>query len=185
MNAPPRKNRLSPPLMFVFRAANAARDAREAKAGPGSGARVVAAGDVRTRAPQRVAVTEQTLRREVARDLEVLLNCVSMESSTDLTDFPAVRKSVLNYGFPDIAHRTIDELSAADLDQEIAEILRTFEPRLIASTIRVTRDKSVGDEELRIRYTVHSDLSCEPLNVPLQFFADVDVTTGNIQIHRL
>ena len=172
-----RKNRLSPPLMFVFRAAHAARDAKASAKG-----RLNAA---RSRMSQRVAITERDLRREVSRDLETLLNCVAMESTIDLSDFPAVRRSVLNYGFPDIAHRTIDELAASDLDVEIERILRLFEPRLLTASLRVTRDKSVDEDELKIRYIVQSDLQCEPLNLPLEFVADVELTTGKIQIDRL
>ena len=175
-----RKNRLSPPLMFVFRAAHAARDG---KAGGSDAKR--GAGGARSRQSQRVAVTEQTLRREVARDLETLMNCVSMDSTIDLTDFPAVRKSILNFGFPDIAHRTIDELAVSDLDAEIEGVLKLYEPRLLTTSLRVTRDKRVRTDELKIRYIVHADLTCEPLNVPLQFVADVDATSGKIQIQRL
>ena len=115
-----RKNRLSPPLMFVFRAANQARDSKQ-----GAGRSRGVDGE-RPRPAQRVPITEATLRREVARDLESLMNCVAMESSTDLTDFPAVRKSILNYGFPDISHRTIDELSAKDLDRDLEGVLRLY-----------------------------------------------------------
>lgn len=176
-----RKNRLSPPLMFVFRSAHQARDA---KAGLNRGPED-ARGENRARPTQRVAITEATLRREVSRDLESLMNCVAMESSTDLTDFPFVRKSILNFGFPDIAHRTIDELAASDLDTGLEEVLRLFEPRLVASTLRVERDRTVDVDDLKIRYIVHSDLSCEPLNVPLEFVADIETTTGKIMIQRL
>lgn len=177
-----RKNRLSPPLMFVFRAAHAARDAKGRVEKPRAAG---AAGGERPRPAQRAPITEMTLRREVSRDLESLMNCVAMESTIDLTDFPAVAKSILNYGFPDIAHRTIDELSASDIDTQIEAVLRLFEPRLIASSLRVVRDRTVDPDELKIRYIVHSDLSCEPLNVPLQFVADIEATTGKIQIQRL
>lgn len=167
--------------MYVFRAAHAARDGKaSARTGRGSDS-----DKARSRAAQRVAVTEQTLRREVARDLETLMNCVSMESTVDLTDFPAVRKSILNFGFPDIAHRTIDELAVSDLDAEIEAVLKRYEPRLIAASLRVTRDPKVSVDDLKIRYVINADLSCEPLNVPLQFVADVDATSGKIQIQRL
>jgi len=113
------------------------------------------------------------------------MNCVAMESTIDLTDFPAVRKSILNYGFPDIAHRTIDELEGAGLDAEIEAVLKLYEPRLVAASLRVRRDRNVDRDSLKIRYIVTSDLSCEPLNVPLEFMADIEVTTGKILIQRL
>jgi type VI secretion system protein ImpF len=177
------KKRLSPPLMYVFRAAHAAHDSKsKAYESASSDKR---AGDGRSRLSQRVAINERTLRGEVARDLETLMNCVAMSSSVDLDMYPAVQRSILNYGFPDIAHRSIDELAASDLDQEIERILRLFEPRLIEASMRVTRDRSVDIDDLKIRYIVHADLACEPINIPLQFVADLEVTTGKIQIHRL
>ena len=182
MAEPDRRNRLSPPLMNVFRAAHAARDARV-----GTGAQVDAQerGSARARQTQRVAITDKMLRVEVARDLELLMNCVAMESTIDLTDFPAVRKSILNFGFPDIAHRTIDELVVSDLDEEIAEVLRRFEPRLEEASLRVTRDKSVRADQLKIRYVVEADLICEPLNIPLKFIADLEMVTGKIKFDRI
>jgi type VI secretion system protein ImpF len=178
-----RRNRLSPPLMHVFRAAHEAKDAR---ARPATRAEDEGR-DLRasSRQTQRVAITEFTLRREVARDLESLMNSVAMESTVDLTDFPAVRRSILNYGFPDIAHRTMDELEGAGLDAEIEAVLKLYEPRLVAASLRVRRDRNVDPDSLKIRYIVSSDLSCEPLNVPLEFMADIEVTSGKIMIQRL
>ena len=34
-------------------------------------------------------------------------------------------------------------------------------------------------------WTVRADLFCEPLNVPIEFVADVEVDTGKIMINRL
>jgi type VI secretion system protein ImpF len=182
MAEPGPRNRLSPPLMYVFRAAHARRDARVAIDNkPGSDDRTV----VRARQAQRTAITDKTLRAEVARDLEMLMNCISLDSTLDLRDFPAVRRSVLNYGFPDIAHRTIDELEVSDLDTEIIDVLRRYEPRLDKGSLRVSRDKSVHPDELKIRYIVQADLICEPLNIPLKFIADVEIVTGKIKFDRI
>ena len=182
MAEPDRRNRLSPPLMYVFRVAHAARDAR---LNPETRQEGDERGTARARQSQRVAVTDRTLRVEVARDLEMLMNCVAMASTIDLSAFPAVRRSILNFGFPDIAHRTIDELEVSDLDDEIAEVLRKFEPRLEAASLRVTRDKSVHVDELKIRYVVEADLICEPLNIPLKFVADLEMVTGKIKFDRI
>ncbi len=125
------------------------------------------------------------LRREVAHDLEILLNTVALESTDNLTHYERVRASILNFGFPDIAHRSIDEISVDDLKDEITSVLMTYEPRLERNSIRARRDKSIGTEELKLRFVVHADLHCEPLNVPIEFIADVDLDSGNIQISRL
>jgi type VI secretion system protein ImpF len=108
-----------------------------------------------------------------------------MESTQDLQTFEHVRKSVLNFGFPDIAHRTIDELSLDDVKHEIATVLTSYEPRLVRNTVQVTRDLSVDIADLKVRFIVRADLFCEPLNVPIEFVADVEVDTGKIMINRL
>lgn len=184
-----KKNRLSPPLMHVFRGAarqNARRGpdggrvtlAKPAGASP-DGASKRAVGK-----PQRAPISEGELREEVKSDVEKLLNAVSMDSTVDMTGFPDARKSIVNYGLPDIAHRTIDELKASDLDDEIQAILRCYEPRLVSRTVRVDRDTTADASILQIRYVIHADLSCHPLDIPIEFLADVDVATGKIQINR-
>ena len=182
MSVTAKKDRLSPPLMLAFRSAHTARDAKKKiDLRDEFGERVIAG----RRNSGRFPISEALLRREVARDLESLLNTIALESTQDLTGHPSVRSSILNYGFPDIAHRSIDEISVDDLKDEIATVLMTYEPRLDRETIRARRDKTVTAEELKLRFVVHADLRCEPLNVPVEFIADVDIESGDIQINRL
>src|SRR5688572_18060960 len=152
-----KKDRLSPPLMFAFRGAHEARDARKKiDLRDESGERVLAG----RRASPRTAITEPVLRREVARDLESLMNTIALESSLDLEAHEHVRRSILNFGFPDIAHRTIDENSIDEITDEIKSVLTSYEPRLIHDSVRVARDTTVDEAALKIRFTVNADLFC-------------------------
>jgi len=178
----PKKDRLSPPFMLAFRNAYSARDARKKlDLRDEAGERVIAG----RRTTGRMPISESQLRREVAHDLEVLLNTVALESTDDLTRHHRVRASILNFGFPDIAHRSIDEISVDELKDEIISVLATYEPRLDPGTIRARRDKSIRAETLRLRFIVHADLRCQPVNIPIEFVADVDIESGDIQISRL
>ena len=177
-----RRDRLSPPLMYAFRSAHAARDATaKIDQRDEAGERIISGRRTAGRSP----ITEQSLRREVARDLEALMNTVALESSEDLTEFDCVRKSVLNFGLPDIVHRTIDETSADDIKDEIKAALKHFEPRLTPDSVQAVRDKAIDNIELKIRFVVQADLRCEPVNVPVEFIADVDVDGNAIEINRL
>ena len=177
-----RKDRLSPPLMFAFRSAHAARDAKKRSTPQNeAGERVVPS----RRSAGRVPITESQLRREVARDLESLMNTVALESADDIQPFEYVRKSILNFGFPDIAHRSIDEISVDDVKDEICTVLMNYEPRLDPATIQAGRDSSVNSDELKVRFVVRAELRCEPVNVPVEFVADVELDSGSIQINRL
>jgi type VI secretion system protein ImpF len=182
MSTSAKKDRLSPPLMLAFRAANVARDAKtKIDLRNEQGERLIAG----RRTTGRTPISETMLRREVARDLESLMNTIAFESTEDLAAFPRVQRSILNYGFPDIAHRSIDEISVDDLGAEIRSVLMTYEPRLDRESIRATRDMTARAEELKLRFVVHADLHCNPLNIPVEFVADVDLESGGIQINRL
>jgi type VI secretion system protein ImpF len=182
MSTSAKKDRLSPPLMLAFRTANAARDAkRKIDLRNEHGERLISGRRVTGRTP----ISETVLRTEVARDLESLMNTVAFESTEDLAGFPHVQRSILNYGFPDIAHRSIDEISVDDLAGEIRTVLMTYEPRLDRGSIRAVRDTSARVEELKLRFLVHADLQCDPLNIPVEFVADVDLENGGIHINRL
>jgi type VI secretion system protein ImpF len=177
-----RKDRLSPPLMYSFRAAHAARDAaKKIDLRDEAGERIIAG----RRSVARTPITESALRREVARDLDSLVNTIAFESAEDLSGFDEVRKSVLNYGLPDIAHRSIDEHSVDDIRTEIKTALMKYEPRLIRESIRTSRDMTVGVEEFKVRFVVHGELRCEPVNVAVEFVADIELDGGGIQIHWL
>jgi len=173
----PRKNRLSPPFMHAFRSAHEKKDAKQKlDLRDAAGERVIAA----RRAAVRATISEPHLRLEVARDLEALVNAVALESTEDLSAFEAVRKSVLNYGLPDIVHRSIDETSVDHISKDIEAALLGYEPRLIAGTIDVSRDTELDKAELKIRFVVRAELMCHPVNVPVEFIADVEMDSGNI-----
>jgi type VI secretion system protein ImpF len=177
-----RKDRQSAPLMLAFRAAYAARDAKtKVDLRNEQGERVIAG----RRATGRASVSEAVLRKEVARDLESLMNTIAFESTEDISGFASVRRSILNYGLPDITQMTIDESRVDSLSGKIRAVLMTYEPRLDPRTIRATRDPAARVDELKLRFLVVADLRCEPLNVPVEFVADVDVESGGIQINRL
>jgi type VI secretion system protein ImpF len=175
------KTRLSPPLMHVFRAAHAAKDAKKTiDMRNESGERVLAGRRLR---PRHV-ITEPVLRREVYRDVDALLNAIALESTVDMTDAPYARKSIINFGIPDITHRTIDEAGVEKIPTEIKEALHNYEPRLAAASVRVTRDTSIDPAELKIRFIVRADLECDPVHVPVEFVAEV-IEPGKIMVNRL
>jgi type VI secretion system protein ImpF len=177
-----RKDRVSPPLMHAFRAAFAARDSKtKLDLRNDQGERVIA----NRRANNRGAITEPVLRREVTRDLEALMNTIALESTEDLGEHDEVRRSILNFGLPDVAHRSIDESAVQDIPTEIEAALIRYEPRLVAQSIVVGRDESVDTKQLKVRFTVRADLTCDPVNVPVEFVADVEFDTGKIVINPL
>jgi type VI secretion system protein ImpF len=179
--AAPKNDRLAPPLMYAFRAAHAARDARLEVDIRDQGERVIAPRRVATRAP----ITETELRRLVGSDISALLNTVNLDSAEDLANAPEVRKSILNFGFPSLTRRTIDENEVNDVAREIETALRDFEPRLVAGSIKGRRDDTVSPDELKVRFLVSAALKTQPVEVPVHFVAEVELDSGKIKIDRL
>jgi type VI secretion system protein ImpF len=173
-------DRLSPPLMFAFREAHRERDARIVPdLRDEHGARIISG-----RRARKGAVTEGQLREQLALDLNALLNTVNMASGFDLTAFPKVRESILNYGLPEISNRTIDEHRVADIADEIRTALIQFEPRLLPDALTVTRDTTVDPYSLNIRFAVSGEMACDPAAVAVEFVADIEIDTGKMRIGK-
>jgi type VI secretion system protein ImpF len=179
MNDPVSRKRLRPPLMFAFREAHLSKDAKlSLDLRDAGGERVIAS----RRAAPRAAITEQKLRREIALDLEALVNTINLAASIDLSAHEHVRRSVLNHGFPDLTRLSIDEHRVEAIREDLAAVLVGYEPRLIRQSIAVERDQSLDPAELKLRFLVRAGLNCEPLNVPIEFVADLELDTGKIAI---
>ena len=179
MNGPISKKRLRPPLMFAFREAHLDKDAKVSlDLRDAGGERVIA----QRRAAPRAAITEPKLRREIAIDLDGLVNTINLAASVDLSQHEYVGRSILNHGFPDLASRTIDEHRVDLIAQDMMTVLLGYEPRLIRESIAVERDHSLDRAELKVRFLVRADLNCEPLNIPVQFVADLELDTGKMAI---
>jgi type VI secretion system protein ImpF len=179
MSGPISRKRLRPPLMFAFREAHLEKDAKiSLDLRDAGGERVIA----NRRAAPRAAITEPKLRREIAIDLDGLVNTINLASSVDLSAFEHVGRSILNHGFPDLANRSIDEHRVDLIREDMIAVLLGYEPRLIRDSIAVERDHSLDRAELKVRFVVRADLNCEPLNVPVQFVADLELDTGKMAI---
>jgi len=175
------KTNISPPLMRAFRAAHEAGDATsQINLRTSDGDRIVAGRRLR---PRQV-ITEKLLRHEVARDLDALLNTVALESTIEMDEAPFARKSILNFGLPDISNLTIDTAEIKRIPEEIRAAVVNFEPRLAAASLEIERDLTLDPAELRVRFLVRADLTCYPIQVPVEFVADI-VESGKIVVNRL
>jgi type VI secretion system protein ImpF len=176
-----KQTRLGLPIMFAFRDAHEAKDAKVAGASRNKAAdgRVVV-----SRASLRASITEPQLRAELARDLDALLNTTNLASAIDLTEHEEVRRSIVNFGIPDVVNRTIDENRANEIVDEIREAVIAFEPRILKDSIKVKRDDSIDPATLSIRFMVSGEMACNPVAVPVEFVADLEVGMGKLGIRK-
>lgn len=174
------KAKMHSPLMWAFRAMDdpeykaAQERQKEAKAG-----KALKSGRRLTRA---YGVTEHTLLAEVRRDLQALLNTVNLNSAQDLSDFPEVEKSILNFGLPDLSVHVVDTVKIQRLAEDIREALIRFEPRMDPRTLQVVRDENIESDTFKVRFLIKAEIRCDPVRVSSEFIADVDPAFGRIKI---
>jgi len=123
------------------------------------------------------------LRESVRRDLTWLFNTTHMQALQGLDDCPLVAHSVLNYGVPDLAGRTVSGLNATELAQTIRQAILDFEPRLARSSVRVQPylDKSQMNHNA-LAFDVEADLWAQPIPMRLFLRTAVDLETGTVEV---
>ena len=177
--------RLRAPLMYAFRSAAAAGDSREKlDIRTQDGERVIASR--RATATRRRSLSDGELKRLMSLDLEALLNTTNLESAApDLLDeLPYVKRSILNFGMPDMANKTVDETMRIDaIRDDLRKAILQFEPRLLPKTLEIVRDTD-GEDALSIRFVVRSDMRADPVPTSVEFVTEVELQSGDIKIQN-
>jgi type VI secretion system protein ImpF len=174
------KTKLHSPLMWAFRATDDPEfKAAEARQKAENSAQPLKAGRHLTRA---YGISEHALISEVRRDLQALLNTVQLNSTLDLSDFPEVKNSILNYGLPDLSVHVVDTIRIEQLAIDIREALIRFEPRMDPRTLVVERDREFEKDNIKVRFLIKAEIRCDPVRVGSEFIADVDPAFGRIKI---
>jgi type VI secretion system protein ImpF len=131
-------------------------------------------------------LTPSRLRDCVRRDLAWLFNTTHLEAMQSLSDYPAVARSVVNFGMPDMAGRTISGVNTSVLDQAIRRAVLDFEPRLVAKTLRVRL--TVDDKQMNhnaMSFDIEAELWAQPLPLRLFLRTAIDLEGGTIDVRDL
>lgn len=167
--------------MFAFRDAFEEGDAAKRIEERVGGERVIAGrGSLRRR-----GADEARLKRNLAIDLLSLVDTIDMASAVDLSGLDYVGRSILNFGLSDVSRLTSQEVAVGDIGVNLKAALLSHEPRLRSESLRVEKDTEVDDVEHRIRFTVSAEMACTPLDVPLEFAAEVEIGSGKVRLTRL
>jgi type VI secretion system protein ImpF len=134
---------------------------------------------------RRRGADEALLKADLARDLGNLVDTIDLDSVVDLSDMPYVKKSVLNYGLYDLTHVILDLSAGAEVIANLKRAMLQHEPRLSAETIVIepaTKGQDLVNQ--RIRFKVRADLICKPLDIPIEFVAELDSTSGKVVVSK-
>jgi type VI secretion system protein ImpF len=132
---------------------------------------------------EKRVISASRLRDCITRDMSWLLNCVNLEASVDLDDYPDVRTSVLNYGIPDLTGTALSGVNAATLQRQIRDAILAFEPRLTPGTLHVTveTDRQRMDRQSLV-FSIESEMWAQPIPLNLYLKTEVDLETGKFNV---
>ena len=131
---------------------------------------------------QRV-LTAQRLRAALLRDLAWLLNTGHLETVEDLQDYPEARRSVVNYGIPDLTGLTIAGADTAQIEKTVRQAIADFEPRISPQSLRVTAETGEdGGARNALVFRIDGELWAKPAPQTLCLKTQVDLETGDVTV---
>ena len=83
------------------------------------------------------SMSQTQFKEAVIRDLGWLLNSVALDVCVDLHKYPQVRRSVLNFGLPDMSGHTSSNVDVLTIENSIKTAVQLFEPRIIRNSLKV------------------------------------------------
>ncbi|MBK8209070.1 MAG: type VI secretion system baseplate subunit TssE [Rhodospirillales bacterium] len=139
--------------------------------------------DRRQETAQQRVLTMRELRQKVLRDVSWLFNTTNLEAGTDLSAYPRVASSVLNYGIADLTGRTATSLTAKRIETMIREAILRFEPRIRPESVRVRAVLSPGKSDRNaIAFEVEGDLWGQPVPMHLLLKSEIDLDSGHVSM---
>ncbi|MFT7310099.1 MAG: type VI secretion system protein ImpF [Paracoccaceae bacterium] len=175
------KTELQIPIMYAFREAHKARDAKTDGREYVDGERVLS----ERAAMRKRGANEGQLKRNLEIDLIQLSNTINLDAALDMSGLPYVRKSVLNYGVVDLSNFTSADVTSSDLPKRLAEAILNCEPRFIPETLEVKLRKDFDDVQQRLTFDIYAEMACKPVDIPLEFSAEIDVGSGKMKFSNL
>jgi len=125
------------------------------------------------------------LRKSVLRDISWLLNTDSLETVMDLTDYPEVAKSVLNYGIKDLAGRAVAGIHSSEIEKGLKQAVNVFEPRILSNTLSVQVFTSETMNQHAMSFDIQANLWAQPLPLHLYLRTEINKITGDVSLRDM
>lgn len=130
---------------------------------------------------KRVLSTRQ-LKEYVKRDLASLLNTGAFEDVEDLSAYPLVAESVLNYGMPDITGTTLSGTNVKNLERRVKRIINHYEPRILKKSLRVNVNTSDDMSQNALRFDIECDVWAQPVPERMFLRTEMDLENGEVRV---
>lgn len=120
------------------------------------------------------------LKQSVMRDLQWLLNAGCLETTQDLSGYPHVKQSVLNFGIPDLTGTAASNADRTTLERFLRQAILDFEPRILKTSLKV-RAKTTGDHNT-IMFDIEGELWAQPVPERLYLKTILDLELGSVEV---
>lgn len=127
--------------------------------------------------PRLERFNEAALRATVRRELAWLLNTTQLGAVVDLTPYPQVQTSVLNYGVADLSGKSLTRRLVMERARDIRNAIRAFEPRIKEKTLTVEAVEAV-ERENSVTYLIHGDVTSAVRALPVKFRTDIEADSA-------
>ena len=127
-------------------------------------------------------VSLRRYREGVLRDLVWLLNGKSHTAGEELDEFPEASRSVLNFGTRDLCGLISANLDLGELERDIAEAIRSFEPRINPRTIEVKASPGTKRDAHGLSVEIRGELWAYPVPEQLYLRSEIDLDTGEYTV---
>jgi len=120
--------------------------------------------------------TWDDIRECIRRDLEWLFNAHGFSPVETLESRPHCRRSVINYGLPDLTGRTAASIDPRELERRLEETIAAFEPRILRHTLKVRLDVDASDlDHNSLILEIQGQLWTEPAPLHLRLKSRLDL----------
>lgn len=137
----------------------------------------------KTEPREKRVISVSKLRQLVQRDLAWLLNTTASSTNMDLSNYPEVSNSVLNFGIADYSSSTGIIFNPKKIERELLKCIRSYEPRIIANSLKVkVKVNESNMSSNTVEFEIYGDLWAQP--VPLQLFlkTELDLEDGSMHL---
>ncbi len=135
-------------------------------------------------AHRRRGLDEAELMKSISENIGHIVNTIDLQSSLDLSPYPFVRKSILNFGLYDFHGLGSEGNKAALVEQNVAAAVMFYEPRIVKDTVHMERNELSDDISQRLEMILTGDVKSDPVDLEIELKAEMDLSSGKIHISR-
>ncbi len=139
----------------------------------------------RQEGPNKRFFSVARLRTVIQRDVSWLLNTCNLETVQDLSEYPEVARSVVNYGISDLTGTNVSGFDGQALERMVKQAIIDFEPRILRNTVTVRAFVDEGQmSPSALKFQIEGELWAHPAPVDIVLQSEIDLENGLVSVQE-